>query len=82
MLSSLAAETRDKQERMSWTQTDELLARLIELISVMRQEFLLFNGVKSHRLPPVMNIPRPGDKPSGPVRLSAAEFAALNRGAA
>ena len=46
--------------RREWSQSDELLAGLIELTSVHRVEFLAVNTKKGARLPDVARVRRPG----------------------
>lgn len=52
---------RDRNERDSWTNVHELLAQLLEMLSIMRIEALAAAGMKRWNLPEPVRIPRPGD---------------------
>ena len=61
-LATLIDTVHERNERLAWSQTDELLAEVIELLSVMRIEHLAVNGVKHSKLPDIIHIPRPGER--------------------
>lgn len=80
MLTTLADEVHERYKRTGWSQTDELLAELLELLSVVRLENLLAHGVKPRALPEPLHVPRPGERREASTRtlvLSPAEFAAM-----
>ena len=65
-----------ERTRREWTQSDELLAGLIELTSVHRVEFLAVNTKKGSRLPDVARVRRPGQPdPSEKQKVSPREMA-------
>lgn len=61
-----------------WTQDHELLARLHELLQIMRIEHLIGIGVKRGNLPRFQRIARPDDPvEEGPVVVSPRELARM-----
>lgn len=74
---TLASAVRDKVERESWNNLHELLAQLVEMLSVMRVESLLMAGVKRHHLPDPVHVPRPGEKPPEVRTVRPSEFARM-----
>ena len=54
---------RDRLDRDSWTLQHELLASVLELLSVIRIEACLIAGVPRHKVPDPVHVPRPGDPP-------------------
>lgn len=63
MLATMADEHRSKLERERWTQTDELIAALIEEVRLGRIEAMALGGVKQSKLPEFHRVPRPYDEP-------------------
>lgn len=80
-LLALAAAVRDRNERQAeaeqWTTTHELLAQLIEWVSLVRVEALAIGQVPSWKLPKVHRVPRPGDDKPGEVVMSPRDFALM-----
>lgn len=71
---------RDREEAAVWSSTVELLAQLVEFLSVWRAEWLLSQGVDKARLPEPIHYPRPGEEPAEAkqeVVVSPREFARL-----
>jgi hypothetical protein len=68
---------RDRIERDDWTILHELLASVLELLSVMRIESLLVAGAKRHDVPEPMHVPRPGEKPPEVRTVRPSEFARM-----
>jgi hypothetical protein len=62
-LTTLAEEVAAKAKREQWTNAEELLATVAEMLSAIRAEALLLGGVKGRDLPPPLRIERPGAKP-------------------
>lgn len=60
---TLADEAAAKAKREQWSNTHELLAVVVELLSLVRRESLAVAGVKAHDLPEPVHIDRPGAKP-------------------
>jgi hypothetical protein len=61
-LMTLAEEIAAREERESWDNVAEAIARVYDLLSVMRVEALALGGVKRHNLPEVARMPRPGEQ--------------------
>lgn len=75
---TLAEAVRDRNERDSWTNVHELLAQLIELLSIVRIEQLAAAGVKRWSLPEMVRIPRPGDdEPKEAMVVTPSQFARM-----
>jgi hypothetical protein len=74
----LADAVRERNDlRTQWSVTDELLAQLIEWVSLLRVEQLACAGVKPYKLPKVFHVPRPGEEPEKDVVMSPRELALL-----
>jgi hypothetical protein len=58
---ALAHAVRERNDRSEWTTLHELLAMLVEVVSIVRIEALLVAGVKRWSLPDPIHIPRPGE---------------------
>ena len=69
-----AEAVRKREEARAWTQTDELLASLIEIVHALYAVTLKANGSKAH-VPP-LRVPRPGD--AGRVDAPAATHADMH----
>jgi hypothetical protein len=78
-LITLAEEVSEKRRRETWRWPEELLAELLEVLSIVRIELLASHGVKPANLPKPVRVTRPGSTlppPSDGVRtMTAAEFA-------
>ena len=74
---TLAEAVRDRNERDSWTNVHELIAQCVELLSVMRIEYLISNGVKRWNLPEPVRVPRPGDEEPKEVVMTPSQFARM-----
>lgn len=75
---TLAEAVRDRLERESWSNVHELLAQLVELLSIMRVEALATAGVKRWSLPEPIHIPRPGeDDPKEAIVVTPSQFARM-----
>lgn len=82
MLATLAEETRNRRKRLSWQHNEELLAQLLEYLSVLRREFLMSKGVTD--APDVWRYPRPGEElrssSDGKRRISPGQMARMLKG--
>jgi hypothetical protein len=76
-LTTLAEEVRQREERESWSNMTEALARIFDLLSVMRVENLARGGVKKWNLPEPARMPRPGDELAEARAITPAEAARL-----
>ena len=74
---TLADELQQQVKRDSWSNIHELVAQLIELVSLMRIEALLIAGVKRSKLPSPYHVPRPGEKAKETPVLTPSQFARL-----
>jgi hypothetical protein len=74
---TLAEAVRDRLERESWSNAHELLAQLIEAVSVLRIEALLIAGVPRWKLPDPTHVPRPGEKRQEVRVVKPSEFARM-----
>lgn len=77
---TLAEEVAERRRNDAWRWPEELLAELLELVSIMRIEYLAGRGVNPGKLPPPVRVTRPGQtmKPAqgnGARTMTAAEFA-------
>lgn len=79
MLMTLSDEITARRKREHWRQSEEFLAEIVELLSVMRREALLLGGVKSYEAPEPIRITRPGEKPkdNGVQVMTPREYARL-----
>lgn len=78
-LITLAEEVREREGREAWNNVHEILARIHDLLAVIRVEQLAGIGVKPHRLPDVERLPRPGES-EPKVRVVSPREAALMMG--
>jgi hypothetical protein len=62
LVTTLAEEVADREERSAWDNVTEALARIYDLLGVIRVEALALGGVKRHNLPEPPRMPRPGEK--------------------
>ena len=62
---------------MAWTIDTELLALTSELIHTHIRASLAVAGVKAHKLPPILEIPRPYQPPATPKSARRATVADL-----
>lgn len=70
-LLTFAEEVAARNKRDRWRTEHELAANTIELLSMIRNEQLLAAGVKQHKLPKLIRIPRPGKRnPNAPKGVS------------
>ena len=70
MVSALHAAWTEREEGRagSFTVTEELLAEILELLSIMRIEAQALSGhVKKHDLSEPIRVPRPGVEPVDPI---------------
>lgn len=70
MVRSLLSAWDEREETMAsrFTTEQELLAEILELLSIMRVEALAMSGsVKKYDLPDVIQVPRPGTVPVDPI---------------
>lgn len=82
MVLGLVAALNDRNEARRWTMEHELLAEIVEMLSVVRNEALAIAGVKHFDLPPRVHIPRPGQEAEDEVPVvSPAEFAQMTAAA-
>jgi hypothetical protein len=58
---TLAEEVAAREEREAWSNVAEAIARVYDLLAVMRVEALALGGVKRHDLPEAARMPRPGE---------------------
>jgi hypothetical protein len=68
---------RERQEAERWTTTHELLAQLVEWVSLVRVEAWLIAGVPRAKLPDPLHIPRPGEKRQEARVMRPSEFARM-----
>ena len=70
---------RETSNAERFTVTEELLAQILEMLSVIRVEAQALSGfVKQHDLATVVRVPRPGVEPVDPVPVvSPREFALM-----
>jgi hypothetical protein len=76
-LTTLAEEVREREEREAWTNVTEALARIFDLLAVMRVEALALGGVKKWNLPEPVRMPRPGEHSAETRALTPGEAARL-----
>jgi hypothetical protein len=69
---------RQRREDDRWSTSDELLAQLIELVSIVRIEAWLIAGVPRHKLPDSYHVTRPGEQEAKPVVVTPSQFARLS----
>lgn len=75
-IQTLAEEVQERDER--WNVERELLARLNDLVMMLRIEALAGMGVKKPNLPKFEPVPRPGDPvDEGPATVSPRELARM-----
>jgi hypothetical protein len=75
-LTTFAEEVLEREERESWTNLHEAIARIHDLLAIMRVEALARGGVKRYNLPEPVRLPRPGED-TGPVVVTPGEAARL-----
>jgi hypothetical protein len=75
---TLADAVRERNDRADWTDLHELLAQVVESISVLRIEAFLIAGVPRSKLPEPHHIRRPGEAAKETPVLSPREFARLS----
>jgi hypothetical protein len=83
MVSSLRAAWADREQAIAenFTIDQELLAQILELLSVVRVEALSMGGLKKSELPDVIRVPRPGVEPEDPIpTISPREFSLMMAG--
>lgn len=73
---TLADEVRQREEATAWSTMHEQLARIHDLLQIMRVEQLACAGVKDHKLPDMVRMPRPGED-TRPKSVSPAQAARL-----
>lgn len=84
MLATVYEVQMDRAKRESWTNTDELLAMLIEVVDRGDRWFFQANSEKGTELPEPIVITRPGKNgsdPEEPRQATAAEMKAFFGGA-
>jgi hypothetical protein len=65
-----------------FTVTEELLAQILEFLSIMRIEALALGRVKPRDLPEPIRVPRPGVEPVDPIpTITPREFVMMMQGA-
>jgi hypothetical protein len=64
---TLAEEVAEREDALAWDNMHEALARIHDLLAVMRVEALALGGVKRYNLPAPERMPRPGDDGEIPV---------------
>lgn len=75
---ALADAVRARNDRLDeWSQTDELLATLVELVSVLRIEAWLIARVPRWKLPDPLHIKRPGEEDQQVKTIRPSQFARL-----
>ena len=75
---TLADVVRERNDRNAWGATEELLAQLIELLSVVRIEAWLIAGVPRHKLPKAHQVTRPGEQEQeAEMVVTPSEFARM-----
>lgn len=77
-LMTVAEEILEREERESWTNLHEAVAKLYDLLGAMRVEALALGGVKRWNLPEPARMPRPYDR-AEPQVVSPAEAFGLMR---
>lgn len=75
---TLADAVKERNDRAGWTDLHELLAQVVESISVLRIEAFLIAGVPKWKLPEPHHIRRPGEAVKETPVLSPREFARLS----
>jgi hypothetical protein len=75
---TLADAVRDRNDREAWTDLHELLAQVVESISVMRIEAFLIAGVPRWKLPDPHHIRRPGEAVKEATVVTPGQFARLS----
>lgn len=73
--SLIDAVSERNRRRDDWSVTDELLAQVIDVLSVMRIEAWRQAGVKVSDLPKPHRVPRPGEPATQEVVMTPGEFA-------
>lgn len=73
----LADAVRERNDRDSWTDVHELLAQLIEWVSIVRVEAWMINGVPRWKLPSVHHVRRPYESEQEVRVVSVSEFARM-----
>lgn len=76
-LTTLADEVREREDREAWSNLHEAIARIHDLLAVMRVEALARGGVKKWNLPEANRMPRPDDKVAEARALTPGEAARL-----
>lgn len=66
-LSTLMDEIHEREERDAWSNLHEAIARVHDLLAVIRNEALMMGGVKAHNLPKLVRLPRPGEDTRPPA---------------
>jgi hypothetical protein len=75
---ALAHAVRERNDRTEWTTLHELVAMLVEMVSIVRIEALVVAGVKRWSLPDPIHIPRPGEDKEDRVKtVSPGQFLRL-----
>lgn len=68
----------EREEAKAWTTTHELLAQIVEWLSLLRVEHLAIWTKKGVTLPDTYHVPRPGEEPDdGVVVMNPREFAQM-----
>lgn len=63
-LATVQALVVERRKRLSWQNSEELLASIFELLSATRREQLIVGGVPFDKAPDVIHFPRPGERPA------------------
>ena len=66
---TLAEEINERDERMSWENLHEILARIFDLLAIMRVEQLACAGVPRSKVPKPSFMPRPGEETEPEIRV-------------
>jgi hypothetical protein len=74
---TLAEAVRDRLKRESWTNLHEMMAQLIELLSILRTEAWIMRGASRSNAPDPVRVPRPGEKPPEVRTVRPSEFARM-----
>jgi hypothetical protein len=74
---TLADAVRERNDREAWTDLHELLAQVVENLSVLRIEAFLLAGVPRWKLPDAQHIRRPGDTAREAPVVTPGQFARL-----
>lgn len=74
---AIAAAVRERNDRETWTTLHELVATLVEMVSIMRIEAWLIAGVPRWKLPDVTHIPRPGEEEEQVKTIRPGQFLRL-----